>query len=154
MKNITLSRKTYRWLLKDYPLWSERFIENVLTILLNPGGRSDAQFDRRLSLILYRSGTPLKRLAQSAMEKGMDDKNFEMLLRSVLRNRKEKGTPDPDVVICYLDGAGKLANCSDRTASEQVNDYLKARGVPYKFTVGAYRKRVARLRRIGVKLGK
>jgi hypothetical protein len=153
MKKITLSRETYRGLLKIFPLCSDRFIENVLIILLNQGGRSDVQFDRRLWLTLYRSGVPLKQIAQTVIETGMDDKNFELLFRSLLRNSKEeKDRPDPRVVICYLDGAGKLSHCTDREASEQVNDYLKARGVPHKFTLGAYQKCVTRLRRIGVKL--
>jgi hypothetical protein len=151
MKKITLSRETHRRLLGNYPLFSDRFIENMLIIALNPGGRSAAHFDRRLLLALHRSGVPLKQLIQSAM-KTLDDKNFELFLRSLFRKSKATDV-DIDLVICYLDDTEKLTQRTANDASNRLSSYLQQRGVvPYQFSAAAYRKRIARLRRKGVKL--
>jgi hypothetical protein len=163
MKNITLSREVYRRLLDNYPLCSDRFIENLLTIALNRAGfRGDtrattgrsAQFDRHILLTRYRSGAlRLKPLIQSAMET-LDDKTLELFIRNLFRKETAgKAEVDIAVAICYLDDTEKLTQRSSSDASKRLSLYLQQRGVvPSKFTAGAYRKCIERLRRIGVKL--
>ena len=176
MSKLTLSRETHRWLLVNFPLCSDRFIENLLIIGLNRAGVNvrqlraaanddtrkkkalksgrSAQKERCFLLYLYHSGPlRLKPLVEIA-RKTLDEKNLELFLKSLFRKKKAGKTEvDIDVAICYLDDTEKLTQLISSDASKRVSSYLQQRGgVPYQFSAGAYRKRIERLLRIGVKL--
>ena len=169
MKKITLSRETRRRLLVNFPLCSDRFIENFLIIGFNRFGydvkriiagdtraakRRSAKFERCLLLDSYYSGhlrlKPLLKIAS----KTFDEKNLELFLKSLSRKKKARKTEvDIDAAICYLDDTEKLTLRTSEDASKRVSSYLQQRGgVPYQFSADAYRKRIERLLRIGVKL--
>jgi hypothetical protein len=153
MKNITLlSAETHRRLRSKFRGCSDRFIENLLILVLKPVGKS-AEFTRRVAQTLYRSGRiRLKTLVQYAVEI-LDDDDLELFLRNLFRKEEtEKNEVDIDVAICYLDDLGELANRSAKKAGERVSEYLQTGGYSYKIEAAAFRRRVQRLRCKGVKL--
>jgi YD repeat-containing protein len=133
---------------------SSRFLRNLATIASSRSGRSHADGHRAGHLYhrLYRQGQPLKKLLPLAA-KILHEEELEVVTRSLMRDKKkaEIGWPDIDVVICFLDDAGTLAHCSAEAAAEHVTSYLHDHGVPWHLRADAYRKRVERLRRDGIK---
>jgi hypothetical protein len=126
---------------------SARFVRNALRIGLEKIHSGDgrekwtAKDHRRSLLFLARAGMPLKALLRSA-DKNLDERNLWILVRSLARKRngKKRGIPDEIAIIC-LDAQGKL------TGSAKADSALL--GV----SPDAYRKKVERLRKIGVRLG-
>src|SRR5262245_12082462 len=103
MKKITFSRETHRWLLVNFPLCSDRFIENLAILgfyragfdytRLLPGDTPAARVrsakeDRRYLQYRYHSGAlRLKPLIEIA-RKALDEKNLELFLKSLFRKKK------------------------------------------------------------------
>ena len=151
MKSITLSGEINDLLLRDFPSCSDRFVENLLIILLNRA--ESAQFDRRNLTDSYRKGAlQLRPLVEQALK--LNDENLELLFRNLFRKETAgKAVADIDFAICYLDDTEKLTQLSSRDARDRISSYLQARGGgAYKFTAAAYRRRIERLQRKGVKL--
>ena len=168
MSKFRLSRETWRFLRVNFPLCSDRFIENLLIIAFTRAGYDvkriiagdtryaksrPAKVVRYLLLDRYYSGDlrlkPLLKIASKAL----DEKNLELFLKSLFRKKKDEKTKvDVNVAMCYLDDTEKLTLHSAEDASKRVTSYLHERGVPYKLSAAAYRKRIERLPGIGVKL--
>jgi hypothetical protein len=117
--------------------------------------RRDGRAAPHLYLRLYRRGVPpetVVRLARNTLNK----KDWEILFKSLGREMP-RGTvklSEVDVAICILDDEGRLAGYTQDKARECVASYLRAHGFvsTYTITLDTYRKRVKRLRSIGVKL--
>src|SRR5262249_632189 len=138
---------------------SPRLLRNLATIASNRSGRSLPKADGRATLRyrrLYRLGFPLNKLLPLAA-KTLDRWDFDVLARSCVREMNEKKAeitwPDFDVAICFLDAAGALSDCTAEAAAKHVTSFLHKHGIPQNLTADAYRKRVKRLRSIGVRLG-
>jgi hypothetical protein len=96
-------------------------------------------------------GEPLKKVLREAT-KVLKEKDLWRFVRSLTRKRKGKksASPDIDCLICQLDGEGALTG-KPRKDSAEISRRVGVKGF---LTAEAYRKRVARLRQIGVKLEK
>jgi hypothetical protein len=106
-------------------------------------------------LYFYRAGFDEESIFKAALET-LDKKNREILLRSMAReteNRNRKVSPDVDVTICWLHHTGILAHCSAKEAIKRITEFLRDHGFSGMFTpltLVSYRRRVQRLRRLGV----
>jgi hypothetical protein len=155
---ISLLSATHGRILIDWPDGIPlRLMRNVATIALHHAERAQSipHFYRRL----YRRGLRGTTIVQMASEI-LNERNSEIVIKDLGReigNRAIK-LPEIDVVICLLDDAGTLTNCTMSKASELVSSWVRQHlpqeeyGINYKLKPEAYRKRVERLRRIGVKL--
>ena len=138
---------------------SPQFLRHLAKIASCRSGQSQA--DGRAAAAhpyrrLYRLGFPLKKLLRSATET-FDNRELEIVTTSLAREINDRKTaeidwPDFDVAICHLAAVGRLASCTAEEAAKRVTDFLQGQGVPWNLTADAYRQRVKRLRRIGVKL--
>jgi len=109
--------------------------------------RSPAQFLLTCALV----GVPLHSVLQNAIQ-CLPEKDLWRFVRSLTRKRKRKKSafPDIDCLICELDIFGGLTG-NPRKDSAEISRIVGVKGF---LTAEAYRKRVARLRQIGVKLKK
>ena len=156
MSKFRLSRETWRFLRVNFPLCSDRFIENLLIIGLNRQGFNDrqllaaadedareklvrkalksgrsAQADRRDLLDRYRSGDlGLKPALRIAIKNFDNDRDLLLFLKSLSRKEKtEKYEVPIDVAICYLDDVGTLT-CTAEKAAKHVTSFLHRLGSP------------------------
>jgi len=82
----------------------------------------------------------------------LDEKNLEVLIKSLSRASKNETAPQIDFAICVLDDDGTVADCSDSKAKDRVTAYLRKNGMRDSLSTEGFRKRVKRLQHIGVQL--
>jgi hypothetical protein len=135
----------------DWPPHVARFMRMLtnfsmlgLQDLMAPRGYHRVVLEARIN-----RGDPLKKVLREAT-KVLNEKDLWRFVRWLTRKRKGKKTADIDCLICLLDGENALTGNPSKDSAE----ISRRVGVKGFLTAEAYRKRVARLRLLGVKLKK
>jgi hypothetical protein len=159
---VSLRRRTGERIVIDWPRGLPvRLSPNIAKLAFDHAERSTAKGKAQASaaphlyLRLYRRGVPpgtVVRLARNTLNK----KDWKILLTSLACEMWPKTVKlsEVDLAICLLDDEGKLAGYTQEKARQRVESYLREHGFAstYTVTLDIYRKRVKRLRDIGIKL--